>query len=128
MCVLSGMSNLEQMKDNINTTSNFKPFTDTDYKLIEKVLEENRKYATIGCTNCNYCYECPVSINIPDIFTLYNELKTSKDNSWNSEMMYRQSVTTKADSCIECGKCEDICPQNLEIIELLKTSHKALLP
>ncbi len=128
MCILSGMSNLDQMKDNVKTTTNFTPFTKSDYELIDKVLSENRKYATIGCTSCDYCHDCPVNINISGVFTLYNELKTSKNNAWNSQMMYRQSVPVHADTCIECGKCEKICPQNLEIIKLLKTSHKALLP
>ncbi len=128
LCVLSGMSNMEQLKENTEIFTNFKPFTDDDHTLVKKVLLENSKYASIGCTYCKYCNGCPVNIDIPGIFTLYNDMQMSKDNAWNSQMMYRQSVTNHADICIECNECEAICPQNLEIVKLLKESHKALLP
>ncbi len=128
LCVLSGMSNMEQLKENTEILEDYEPFTEKDHDLIKQVLLENSKYSNIGCTLCNYCKDCPVKIDIPGIFTLYNEMQISKNNAWNSQMMYRQSVSTHADICIECGECEQICPQNLEIISLLKKSHKALLP
>lgn len=122
--VLSGMSNMEQTQDNINTLTNFEPYTEKDHELIKNVLLENSKYNTIGCTACDYCINCPVNIHISGVFALYNESKMSEGNSWNSKMVYAQSLPVKADACIECKKCESHCPQNLPIIEHLKTVHK----
>ncbi len=126
LCVLSGMSNLEQLKENTEILTNFTPFVDEDYNLIEDVLIENRKYTNIGCTYCNYCNGCPIKIDIPGIFTLYNDMKMSKNNSWNSKMMYNNSISVHANTCVDCGECKTICPQNLDIPELLKEAHNSL--
>ncbi len=120
--VLSGMSNLEQVQDNVSYMKDFKPLTDADQDVINKVIDVLHSRETIACTACHYCTEgCPMQIHIPDIFSarnvmhIYNNLAKAKgDYSWNT----RESG--KASDCIACGQCESQCPQHLPIIELLK--------
>ena len=116
--VLSGMSNLDQLLDNVSYMKDFKPLSSEEYKAIEKVVDSLKNASTIACTGCKYCEEnCPQSINIPEIFKLYNSSFISKGEY--------ESITTdikmgKASDCIECGACEAVCPQGLKIRELLK--------
>ncbi len=123
---LSGMSNMEHVKDNIETFKNFKPLEENEYKFLEEVLEVNSKYNLIKCTKCDYCIECPVNINISGIFTLFNDVENAPDTAWNSKAMYKGSLPVKATACIECKKCEKVCPQNIEIISKLKEAHEKL--
>lgn len=120
MVVLSGMSTLWQVEDNVSYMDDFKPLTEDEYKVIEKATE-NIKFA-IPCTACRYCTDgCPMSINIPEIFALYNNLK--RDLRKRHEMVdkYRELVKTsgKADNCIGCEQCVNACPQHLDIPRLL---------
>lgn len=119
--VLSGMSNLEQMKDNLSYMKNFKPLTKEEFSAIFKVVEILNTLGGIPCTTCRYCIDgCPKKISIPDLFSCYNAKKVFND--WNSNFYY--SIHTKnngkASDCIKCGKCENICPQHLEIRKLLE--------
>lgn len=119
--VLSGMSNLEQMKDNLSYMKNFVPFSDQEFKAVEKVREILNELGGISCTACQYCVDnCPKKIAIPDLFACYNAKK--QFNDWNSNYYYNVHTKTggKASSCIACGQCEAICPQHLSIIEHLK--------
>lgn len=124
--VLSGMSNIEHVKDNIKTFKNFKDLEKEDYRFLEKVLEQSSKYDTIKCTKCDYCIECPVNINISGVFTLYNDIENSPQTAWNSKAVYKGSMPVQADVCIECKKCEKVCPQKIDIIDKLKEAHKKL--
>ncbi len=123
--VLSGMSNMEQVIDNIDTFNNFMPLEKEDYTFIDEVIQELSKDATIQCTSCNYCINCPVNIKISNIFKVYNEMQSSK-NPWNSKLVYKTFIP-KADECIECGDCEKKCPQKLSIIKYLKEAHSELI-
>lgn len=119
--VLSGMSTLEQMKDNIGTMKEFVPFTEKEYKAVFKVSEIIKEKNMIACTKCSYCVAgCPNSIAIPHIFELLNSKRVYND--WSTYRKYNDLVANggKASSCIECGQCETACPQGLNIIELLK--------
>ncbi len=120
--VLSGMSNMEQMKDNISTMSNFKPINEKEMEAIQKVSAILKDQDIIPCTACRYCTEgCPIKISIPDLFACMNAKKQYKD--WNSSYYYNEVYTVnngKASACIKCGKCEEICPQNLKIRDLLE--------
>ena len=127
--VLSGMSDLAQMEDNVSFMKEFKPFTEEEFKAVEKVAEAFHSHHMIPCTGCHYCVEenhCPKKIRIPDIFSAYNTKKTFGD--WNADYYYNNVLTTnghaKASECLKCGLCERVCPQHLQIRELLKEVAK----
>jgi len=120
--VLSGMSNIAQMEDNIKTMKSFKPLTDDERAVIDDVIKALKAQPTIDCTACKYCVnDCPQHINTPGIFSSFNEYKIFK-NLNNTRFGYSMATSKggKAKDCIECGSCENHCPQNLPIIELLK--------
>lgn len=124
--VLSGMSNMEQMDDNLSYMKDFKPLSEEEQKIIEKVQEELNKDNSIKCTACHYCTEnCPMNIAIPEIFGIVNaeNLKASWDGGKQAYKIATQEKG-KASECIECGQCEGACPQHLEIIKLLKDCRK----
>ena len=127
--VLSGMSSTEQMKDNAATMESFRPLSDAERDAIDRVCDIIRSQDLIPCTSCRYCVEqnkCPMDILIPDMFALMNTRKNFA--SWNQSFYYNSAITKdghgKASDCIECGMCEEACPQKLEIRELLKTVAK----
>jgi len=120
-CVLSGMSNLEQVEDNIKTFRDLKPFTAQEMELLEAVITEAAKVGGVPCTACKYCHrECPVGINIASCFSLYNDKKRGAQE-WNTSMMYRTIPQGKrAEDCTECGACLAHCPQHIDIPTELK--------
>ncbi|MDO4302153.1 MAG: aldo/keto reductase [Clostridia bacterium] len=123
--VLSGMSTIEQMEDNIGYMKNFTAFNDDEYKAVEKVREILKHQDTIACTACRYCVDgCPKKISIPDLFSCYNAKKQYKD--WNSDFYYGVNTAHngKASDCVKCGRCEHICPQHLKIRDLLQDVAK----
>ncbi len=123
--VLSGMSNLEQMEDNISYMKNFKQFSKEEYEATDKVREILNNLGGIPCTACRYCVEgCPMKISIPDLFDCYNA--KVQFNDWNSDFYYgvHTKANGKASECIKCGKCENICPQHLEIRKYLEEVSK----
>lgn len=119
--VLSGMSNTEQMDDNLSFMKDFVPFDETEFKAVEQVRNILKKQDNIPCTACRYCVEgCPKQIPIPSLFSCYNTQKRYQD--WNGKSSYqaRTQKSGKASDCIACGKCEKVCPQHLPIREHLK--------
>lgn len=123
MTVLSGMSNEEQMNDNLSTVTNFNKINEVEEKLIQEVTEKVLSYPTIPCTRCRYCVPgCPMKIQIPDLFTAYNSAKTYGSNR-RYDTYYKnhtQDEHSLASQCIGCGQCEGVCPQHLDIISLLQ--------
>ncbi|MCL2388434.1 MAG: aldo/keto reductase [Defluviitaleaceae bacterium] len=121
-CVLSGMSNMQQMRDNLKTYQNLKPLTEEEMAMLERVLVEMGKVSSIPCTACKYCHpNCPMEIDIASSFALYNEYKRGGDK-WNRTMMYRTLPEGKrAHDCTSCGACMSHCPQHLDIPTGLST-------
>jgi len=122
MMVISGMSNLEQLLDNLSSMKDFEPLSEKEFAAIEKVKEIFKSQNLIPCTACRYCVDgCPKQIPIPDIFGCMNKKK--QFNDWNSGWYYGKLTANggKASSCVKCGKCENICPQHLEIRKLLES-------
>lgn len=126
--VLSGMSDMGQMEDNIKTFSccdgDFEPLSDKERKAVRKVADVFASMGAIPCTQCRYCIEenhCPMEIKIPSMFSTYNSmLLFGKVNPWATYEKIVEEGSGKASSCIECGMCEAVCPQHLEIRDLLK--------
>lgn len=120
--VLSGMSNMEQMEDNLSHMEDFKAIDQKESRAIARVAGIIKEQDIIGCTSCRYCTEsCPMQILIPDLFSCYNTKKVFDDNEQHK--LYNEVYTVengKASDCIKCGQCEEICPQNLEIRNLLE--------
>ena len=121
LVVLSGMSSIEQLRDNISYMSDFKPLDKTETEAVEKVRGVYKGMELIPCTACRYCTDgCPKHIAIPDLFALMNAKQLHRD--WNANYYYSNVHTApgrRASDCIKCGKCEGSCPQNLPIRKLL---------
>lgn len=119
--VLSGMSSMEQMKDNLSYMKDFQPLNETELEAVKKVQRIFRGMNLIPCTACRYCTDgCPRQIAIPDLFAVMNTKQIYHD--WNADFYYNNVYTGAgrlASDCIQCGRCEKACPQHLPIRRLL---------
>ena len=119
--VLSGMSNYAQMEDNLRTMKDFRPMTEEELAVIREAQETLNGDKSIPCTACHYCTEgCPMNIPIPEIFNVANRKKGSPRFRTVREYNIVTQDKGKASDCVECGQCEEACPQHLPITELLK--------
>ena len=130
MTVLSGMSSLEQMQDNVSFMDDFHPLTEDEKKLCFKAADIINSQIAVPCTACSYCTEgCPMNIPIPQYFSIYNE--DMRDNlahkGWTINFTNYGIIAAgrgKAGECVACGQCESVCPQHLKIIDYLKDVAK----
>lgn len=120
--ILSGMSTYEQVEDNLKTFNHFTPLTPHEEKIVKKVEVALAKREKNGCTGCRYCVPCPMSIEIPSLFAIYNEYGRY-ENLERAKRQYSEK-NVKADACVKCGKCESVCPQHLSIRKDLEDLHQ----
>jgi len=121
LVVLSGMSSLDQMKDNLSYMKDFRPLNEAEEEAIRKAQEALNADQSIACTACHYCTEgCPQQIPIPEIFAVANRRKGSPRFRTVREYNIVTQGRGLASDCVECAQCEGVCPQHLPIIDLLK--------
>ena len=120
--VLSGMSTLEQVKENVVSASNsgINSLDKNEKDLIENAADKFREMQPVDCTGCGYCIPCPNDVHIPMNFSLYNEAHLYDDYEEKNNTYNRLKAKMRAENCIACGECLDKCPQNLDIIDLLE--------
>lgn len=128
--IICGTNSVEQLKQNIEIFKNAKlnVMSAEDIAFITRIREAFESKKSIGCTGCRYCMPCPMNVDIPQIFKLFNNC-VSMNSHWVDKEMYNNNLIPSglgADQCIECGECTKHCPQGLNIPEKLKEAHKGL--
>lgn len=120
--VLSGMSNVEQMENNVSFMRDFKPLSDAEYEAIERVRDILAQSRGVPCTGCRYCVkDCPMGVKIPQIFEALNRYMTYGDlAAAKSNYGWETRLGGKADECVGCGACESVCPQHIAVPDELK--------
>jgi len=119
LTVLSGMSTLEQVKDNVATYTDFTALSDAEHQTISRAVEAYRKNTAIPCTACGYCMPCPVGVDIPESFGFYNilQINGNMDQFYNDYELGGKG--SQPEDCTGCGACIDRCPQRLDIPKLM---------
>lgn len=124
--VLSGMSNAEQVEDNIRTFTDLQPVTPEEDAILGAVTEQLQKVNAIPCTRCAYCMPCPAGVKIPSIFNIYNNYKKTESLAF-LKMQYNNTniilPSQRADVCVKCGVCMAECPQKIQIPDRLEEIH-----
>jgi predicted aldo/keto reductase-like oxidoreductase len=125
--VLSGMSTMQQVEDNLKTFGDFKPLSDKEQETVKAVVSTLRSRVQNGCTGCRYCMPCPSGVDIPGSFRIWNDYHIYQKydvvkNRWEKEL----GEDAKPENCVECGACEEQCPQKITIREHLKLVQEQL--
>jgi predicted aldo/keto reductase-like oxidoreductase len=126
---LSGMSAMEHVEENVASAerSGVGTLSPEDLTLIDRVRDAYRTLSPVPCTDCKYCQPCPSGVAIPTVFAIYNSAMMYGNLPWNRRLYCVSTPTEKhASNCVECGKCESACPQQIEIIDWLKKAHAFL--
>jgi predicted aldo/keto reductase-like oxidoreductase len=133
LVVLSGMSDMSQMRDNVSTMEHFKPLSADEYAVIEKALTAFKASAAIPCTGCRYCVgspDCPAGVDIPRVLGIYNNYLLGKANrapmnDFRFDMEYNILGEEKqAQHCVQCNRCAERCPQHIEIPRWMQVIHR----
>ena len=138
LCVLSGMTNMEPLKENCETFGHFQPLTEEELEFLEEMATQMMEFPMVNCTDCKYCMPCPWGIDIPGTFQHYNRAITDGTYAQNTTqknyaklkkaylVSYDRAVATvrQADHCITCGECLSHCPQSIPIPAQLKRIAK----
>ncbi len=119
--ILSGMSTMEQVEDNLRTFAEFRPLSEKEGKTIEDIVALIKGRVQNGCTGCLYCMPCPAGVDIPGNFRAWNTYHMYQNynmvkGSWERNL----GDEKQAKNCVKCGKCEKLCPQKLHIREDLE--------
>ncbi len=117
LTVLSGMSNMEQLTDNIATMTDFEPLTAEEEEICYRAAHEWRMKDVIPCTGCRYCMDCPAGVDIPGMFTLYNDFAMNKNRGKYIRALTETEPAARAHNCVGCGACAVHCPQHIAIPE-----------
>jgi predicted aldo/keto reductase-like oxidoreductase len=126
MTVLSGMSNLEQVEDNVKTMTGFRPLSESEREVLARAAAAYRASGFIPCTGCRYCMPCPSGVDIPGVFAGYNRYRALlTENHPMASMIFQITYSSltpseRADSCVACGQCRPRCPQSIDIPQGVK--------
>lgn len=127
--ILSGVTTMEQLKDNLQIFDTVQPgsLKEEELKLVARVKDAYNDKIKVGCTRCGYCVPCPAGVAIPDVFSHYNN-SSIFNNLEDQKRGYKNLINGSKDAskCVECGSCEEACPQNIAIIEKLAEAHLVL--
>lgn len=125
--ILSGMSDMAQVEDNLSTFGSFEPLSEKEQLLIKRTADLLNKRVYNGCTGCNYCMPCPAGVNIPYNFKIWNGYGIYS-NKWDTIWQWENNIDDKqkAKNCIGCGKCEKACPQKISVREDLAALQNQL--
>jgi predicted aldo/keto reductase-like oxidoreductase len=127
--VLSGMNHMDQVTENVRIASEVQPnsLTAAERDLIDEAKKIYRERIKVNCTGCGYCMPCPSGVNIPGCFTLFNNAHILEDVPTH-RIFYNAHIgpAHAASNCVECGECEESCPQHIPIREVLKETHQLL--
>lgn len=127
ICVLSGMSNMEQLNDNISYMKDFEPLSEKETELLKKAADIINNKESVPCTSCRYCTaSCPKDIPIPEYFSAYNK-KIAGEKDYKEYFKANTDKKGRADMCIRCRKCEQMCPQHIKIADKLSEVKDILL-
>lgn len=127
-CVVSGMSTMEQLRQNLESAgrSGIGSMSETEKRVLAEVRKEYRSKRSIPCTDCRYCLPCPEGVGIPWIFSYYNMSEMYRAPETAAKHYAFLKEEERADSCTECGRCMEKCPQHIDIISALKEAHAHL--
>lgn len=123
--VLSGMSDLQQLEDNVATMTHFEPMNEQELAAIDRMVEEIRKVNEIPCTGCRYCMDCPMGVDIPEIFSIYSQYKIfGKEKAFVQDYEEVVEHGNGAEHCVRCMACTTKCPQMIAIPDKLEMIAK----
>ena len=119
--ILTGMSSISEVEDNVKTFNDFKPLSDEEHNLIRKAVEIINATPSIPCTDCRYCVpQCPKNINIPGALHFYNSHKVNDNVGLLKHLLYMMGLTDgQPNDCVKCGACEKVCPQHIKISDYM---------